>query len=158
MAGMGAHQTHGNAEKVWLTPLEIVEALGPFDLDLCFGSPRPWDTAANHYGPEAAGGLGGLHASWSGLVWCNPPYDREASKWLAKCADHGNAIALIFARTEPEQFHRQVWDRATAVFFFEGRLFFHHPDGRRAKHKCGAPSVLVCYGEEAVARVSSAPG
>lgn len=96
---------------------------------------------------------GGLHAPWSGLVWCNPPYDRHAWAWLAKCADHGNAIALIFARTEVEQFHRQVWDRADALLFFEGRLFFHKPDGSRAPHNGGAPSVLVAYGNIATSRI-----
>lgn len=59
MSGMGSHQSHGRGEKVWLTPPEIVKACGPFDLDPCFGGERPWDTAANHYGPDAAGGLGG---------------------------------------------------------------------------------------------------
>ena len=154
MGGMSSHQSHGNGEKVWLTPPELVEQLGPFDLDPCLGAPRPWDTAAAHYGPDSQDGLGGLFAPWHGLVWCNPPYDRAAWDWLARCADHGNAIALIFARTEVEQFHRQVWERATAVLFLEGRLYFHHPDGRRASANGGAPSVLVAYGEQAADRLS----
>lgn len=117
----------------------------------------PWAFAATHYGPTDNNGLGGLHGPWHGFVWCNPPYDREAWRWLARLADHGNGIALIFARTEVEQFHRQVWERATALLFLEGRLFFHHPDGRRAAHNGGAPSVLVGYGEEAAARLALAP-
>lgn len=157
MAGMGAHQVHGRGERVWLTPPEIVQALGPFDLDPCFGTPRPWDTAAEHYGPDAADGLGGLHAPWHGMVWCNPPYDAQAWAWLARCADHGNAIALVFARTEVAQFHRQVWERASGALFLQGRLFFHHPDGRRAKHNGGAPSVLVGYGQEALKRLAVCP-
>ena len=87
MAGMGSHQSSGKAEKIWLTPPDLISALGPFDLDPCFSHPRPWDTAKTHYGPDAAGGLGGPFADWFGLVWCNPPYDQEAGKWLAKCAD-----------------------------------------------------------------------
>lgn len=156
MAGMGSHQTAGKAEKVWLTPPELIAALGPFDLDPCFGGPRPWDTALVHYGPETMGGFGGLCEAWDGFVWCNPPYDQEAGKWLKKCADHGNAIALIFARTETEQFHRHVWERADAVFFFEGRLTFYRPDGTKASANGGAPSVLVCYGQQAVYRVEKA--
>lgn len=154
--GIGSHHCHGRAEAVWLTPPHIVEALGPFDLDPCFGSPRPWDTAADHYGPDAAGGLGGLACEWHGLVWCNPPYDRKAEEWLKRCVEHGNAIALIFARAETSEFHRWVWQRADAVFFPEGRFHFHHPDGERAKHNGGAPSVLVGYGETATARLESA--
>lgn len=155
MSGMSSHQLPGRGENVWLTPPEIIKELGPFDLDPCFGAPRPWATAAEHYGPDAADGLGGLHAHWEGMVWCNPPYDRFAWSWLARCADHGNAIALIFARTEVEQFHRQVWERATAILFLEGRLYFHHPDGRRAKANGGAPSVLVAYGDAAADRLES---
>ena len=73
MTGMGGHQSHGNGEKVWLTPPPIFDALGPFDLDPCFGSPRPWATAEKHWGPDANGGFGGLHEEWHGFVWCNPP-------------------------------------------------------------------------------------
>lgn len=146
MSGMSSHQKHGQGEKIWLTPPEIIEALGPFDLDPCFMIDRPWDTAKNHYTPESNDGLGGLFGPWFGRVWCNPPYDNKAWDWLSKCADHGNAIALTFARTEVKQFHRQVWERAHACLFLEGRLFFHTPDGARAKNNGGAPSVLVAYG------------
>lgn len=156
MSGMGAHQVHGRGERIWLTPPSIIAALGPFDLDPCYSEPRPWPTAAEHYGPDAAGGLGGLHAPWRGLVWCNPPYDAEAARWLERCADHGDAIALVFARTETAAFHAHVWRRATALLFLEGRLHFHHADGRRAAHNGGAPSVLVAYGERAAARLTSA--
>ncbi len=144
---------HGRGERVWLTPPEIITALGSFDLDPCFGSPRPWDTAKRHYGPDAAGGLGGLHAPWDGLVWCNPPYDAKAGAWLSACAEHGNAVALTFARTETRMFFREVWGKADAVLFIKGRLFFHHPDGTCAKHNSGAPSVLVAYGNLACGRV-----
>ena len=155
--GMGSHQKHGRGEQVWLTPPEIIAALGPFDLDPCFGAPRPWSTAQEHYGPDDCNGLGGLHGEWRGMVWCNPPYDAQAWTWLERLATHGNGIALIFARTEVEQFHRQVWEKATALLFLEGRLYFHHPDGRRAAHNGGAPSVLVAYGEAAAARIAAAP-
>lgn len=154
MSGMSSHQAHGRGENVWLTPPSIIAQLGPFDLDPCFGAPRPWETARQHLGPTDNNGLGGLVAPWHGLVWCNPPYDGGAWAWLARCADHGNAIALIFARTEVEQFHRQVWERATAVLFLEGRLFFHHPDGARARNNGGAPSVLVAYGDVAAGRLA----
>ena len=65
-------------------------------------------------------------------------------------SSHGNGIALIFARTETEMFHRCVWGRAQAVLFLQGRLFFRHVSGQKAKHNAGAPSCLVAYGEENV--------
>ena len=131
----------------WLTPPEIIEALGTFDLDPCSpGDRRPWDTAKTHYSLPNDG----LKMPWYGRVWCNPPYGAIAEKWLQRCADHGNAIALIFARTETEMFFNHVWQRADAVLFIKGRLYFHHVNGDRAKGNGGAPSVLVAYGQQNV--------
>ena len=75
----------------------------------------------------------------------NPPYS-DAEKWLAKLADHGNGMALIFARTETQAFHRQVWARASGLLFLRGRLHFYRPDGTVGLRNAGAPSVLVAYG------------
>ena len=44
-------------------------------------------------------------------------------------------------------FFNHVWGKADALLFFQGRLFFHHVDGTKAKANAGAPSVLVAYGE-----------
>lgn len=148
--GMGEHQKHGRGAEVWLTPPDLIAALGPFDLDPCFGSPRPWSTAAIHYGPDDPP-AGGLSKPWIGFVWCNPPYDAHWPEWLERCADHGEALALIFARTETAAFHRVVFNRADALFFLRGRIWFRRSDGRRARHNAGAPSVLVAYGREASA-------
>ena len=90
---------------------------------------------------------------WHGFVWCNPPYS-EVWTWLAKLADHGDGIALIFARTETAGFVREVWGKADGLLFLHGRLHFHHPGGERAKANSGAPSVLVAYGQRAVDRLT----
>lgn len=143
MKGIGGHQkAYEGRTNVWLTPPTLLEALGEFDLDPCAApEPRPWPTAKKHYVEKDDG----LLQTWEGRVFLNPPYGPHVGKWLDKLANHGNGIALIFARTETEAFHRQVWEKASALFFLEGRLFFHHPDGTRAKHNGGAPSVLVAY-------------
>lgn len=139
---IGGHQSHRMLKDEWLTPPEILRALGPFDLDPCAPVVRPWDMAAAHYTVRDDG----LSRPWAGRVWCNPPYGKEAARWLARCADHGNAIAIIFARTETAMFFDQVWRRADALLFIAGRLHFHHVDGRRADANGGAPSVLIAYG------------
>lgn len=153
---MGSHQSATDGTDTWLTPPEIIEALGPFDLDPCASIDRPWDTAAKHY--TAADD--GFSREWDGLVWMNPPYGPKAGNWLGRLADHGNGIALVFARTETKAFADHVWPRATALLFLSGRLHFHYPDGRRAKANAGAPSVLVAYGIEAAKRLlhSNIPG
>lgn len=135
----------------WLTPPSIIKALGPFDLDPCSPANRPWDTAAKHYTKEQDG----LAQPWEGRVWLNPPYGRETFKWLEKLADHGSGIALIFARTETKGFHEQVWNRAKAVFFFEGRLRFHRVDGSQGG-PANAPSCLVTYTTYDAAQIKTA--
>lgn len=127
----------------WLTPPEIIQALGPFDLDPCAApSPRPWPTAARHIElPED-----GLAAEWSGRVWCNPPFGKHTAEWLDRMATHGNGIALTFARTETRMFERHVWGAADAVLFLHGRPHFYLPDGTRAKGNNGGPICLIAYG------------
>lgn len=140
---MGSHQQATSGSDVWLTPPDLLAALGQFDLDPCAApEPRPWPTASTHIGAAEDG----LRHEWSGRVWLNPPYSR-ADLWLSRLAEHGCGTALIFARTETALWHRHVWPHAEAILFLRGRLHFHHQDGRRAAANAGAPSVLVAYGE-----------
>lgn len=140
--GIGSHQSAAMKKDEWLTPPEIIKSLGEFDLDPCSPINRPWSTAKKHYTEKD----NGLMMPWEGRVWCNPPYGLQAAHWLNKLSDHGNGIALIFARTETKMFFDWVWTKADALLFIKGRLYFHHVDGTRAKANSGAPSVLVAYG------------
>lgn len=140
--GIGSHQSAKMGKDEWLTPPYIIHSLGEFDLDPCASINRPWDTAKKHYTVED----NGLLKDWFGRVWCNPPYGLEASDWLDKLAMHNNGIALIFARTETAMFFNHVWEKANALLFIKGRLYFHHQDGSRASANSGAPSVLIAYG------------
>ena len=144
MLGMGGHQSAAMKNDEWLTPPEILVALGPFDLDPCAPVKRPWDMAKRHYSVWD----NGLMLPWEGRVWCNPPYGRESEEWLSKLVAHGNGIALIFAKTETEMFFKHVWNKADGILFLRGRLHFHYVDGTRAKANAGAPSCLVAYGAE----------
>jgi hypothetical protein len=140
--GIGGHHSAEGRSNTWLTPPWILDRLGPFDLDPCAApDPRPWPTAAEHWTSD------GLTRPWSGRVWLNPPYGSDLGNWMARMARHRNGVALIFARTDTEAFHRYVWPVATALLFLRGRLHFHHPDGRRADANAGAPSVLIAYTE-----------
>lgn len=141
--GIGGHHSHRMGKDEWLTPRYILTSLGQFDLDPCSPITRPWETAAQHYTKLD----NGLILPWSGRVWCNPPYGRETGRWLSKCASHGNATALIFARTETSDWVDHVWNKAHAVLFLWGRLHFYHCDGTRAKSNAGGPSALISYDE-----------
>lgn len=142
---MSTHERpyRGNTNE-WLTPPEIIRALGNFDLDPCSPSSRPWSTAKRHLTKADDG----LSATWYGRIWLNPPYGPDTGKWLKKLSEHGDGIALIFARTETAMFFDYVWERASAILFLRGRLHFHRPDGARAAGNSGAPSCLVAYGDE----------
>lgn len=144
--GMGSHHSARMGKDEWLTPPEIIVALGSwqaFDLDPCAPIKRPWPTAQRHYTIEDDG----LALAWNGRVWCNPPYGAETGQWLERCAEHRNATALIFARTETKDWIEHVWKRAHAILFLWGRLYFYHVDGRRAHANSGAPSALIAYDE-----------
>ena len=133
-----------NGKEEWLTPPEIIRALGDFDLDPCSPTPdkRPWSTAREHFDIRDSG----LLKPWHGRVWCNPPYGPKTGEWLARCAEHGNCVCLIFARTETRAFFDSIWPKATAVLFLRGRLSFYHVTGK-VGGTAGAPSMLVAYGE-----------
>ena len=138
---MGGHHSAKSGKDEWLTPPELLLTLGTFDLDPCASVSRPWPTASRHYTIRDDG----LSQPWEGRVFCNPPYGRQTGVWLSRCADHGNATALIFARTETSDWQKQVWAKAHSILFLYGRLYFHHADGTRAAANSGAPSALVAY-------------
>lgn len=146
------YQQNGRGSDEWLTPPELISALGTFDLDPCSpGARRPWDTAARHYAIEDDG----LRQEWAGRVWLNPPY-ANAAKWMHRLAEHGAGTALIFARTETRLWFDHVWPRAAGLLFLRGRIKFCYVNGKPAS-TAGAPSVLVAYGDADAAVLASEP-
>src|SRR5205085_12687917 len=127
---------HGDKDE-WLTPRYILDALGTFDLDTCAPIKRVWDMAKRHYSTIEDG----LKQEWAGRVWLNPPYGQFTKLWIERMIQHGDGIALIFARTETATFDL-IFKHASAYLFLSRRIQFHHVDG--SKGKCAtAPSVLV---------------
>lgn len=145
----------------WLTPPEIIRALGEFDLDPCapHKNKRPWPTAKQHYSgmcwQEGGEDVCGLRAPWHGRVWLNPPYGKETFKWMAKLAEHRRGIGLIFARTDTKGFHEHIFKKARSVFFMEGRINFYHVSGKRGQHAGNAPSCLVAYSDADTLAIAS---
>lgn len=156
MSLSGHQRGYRGATDVWLTPPEIIAAVGPFDLDPCAAVGQPWPTATRHFTVEEDG----MAQPWEGFVWCNPPFGPDAGQWLRRLASHNHGIGLVPARTETRWFVCNVWHDADAVLFLHGRPHFHHPDGTRSKANSGAPICLVAYGPLAVRRLerSGLPG
>lgn len=151
----GENQDKGSRQREtrWLTPPSLVKALGPFDLDPC-GAPGH-SLAERTYLLERD--EDGLELPWEGRVWLNPPYGKQAEPFLRKLGDHGDGIALIFARTETASFFENVWQRADALLFLRGRVTFLDASRNPAKANSGAPSVLVAYGENNARALASRP-
>lgn len=145
------HEYDSGETVVWLTPPELLAALGPFDLDPCAAVGQPWPTARRHYTVHD----NGLAQPWSGFVWCNPPFGRGIERWLERMAEHGNGIALVPGRTETRWFQGGVWAEADGTLFLHGRTRFHDIHGRPADSTIGTPICLAAYGAEAVRRLTS---
>jgi hypothetical protein len=128
----------------WYTPPELFEALGVrFDLDPAAPvGGVPWVPADRHYSREDDG----LTQPWSGRVWLNPPYGLGIGRWMGRLAEHGDGLALVFARTDMLWFQRAM-NEATAVCFIKDRLNFIPGEGQqREPRPASAPSVLLAYG------------
>ena len=86
----------------------------------------------------------GLSQDWSGeIVYCNPPYGREMSKWIQKCYEHfvagGTAVMLIPARTDTKAFHEYIYGKAE-LRFIKGRLHFNN-----SENAAPFPSMVVVF-------------
>lgn len=146
----------GTSTTTWLTPRKLVEALGPFDLDPA--TPQqgmPWKTAERMLRPSDDG----LATPWpkESFVFHNPPYGEGMDRWMAKAADHGNGITLIFARVETGYFFESVWrhPNTSGLFFFESRLKFSNAEGETS-NTAASPSVAIAYGARALSRMEYA--
>lgn len=143
--GIGGHTLPNEGlNDEWLTPPDIIASLGGwqgFDLDPCSPIVRPWPTAKNHFTKEDDG----LTKPWIGRTFLNPPYGKATHEWLKKMAEHGDGIALIFARTETTWFHDWIFNHASGILFLRGRLTFRKVDGTPGPHNSGGPSCLVSY-------------
>lgn len=71
----------------------------------------------------------GLAQSWQGeIVFCNPPYGRELSKWVEKEYKESRkpntiVVMLIPARTDTKYFHQYIYKKSE-IRFIKGRLKF----------------------------------
>lgn len=133
----------------WLTPLHIIDALGPFDLDPCGYRGHP--TAKRLIClPED-----GLAADWGeDFVWLNPPYGREIGPWMSKMMRHNEGIALVFSRTDTKWW-QDAADRSSCVMFLRGRVRFIDPTNPGANAPPAAP-CLMTFGPRGAMALSNA--
>jgi hypothetical protein len=129
----------------WLTPLDFINQLGEFDLDPC--------AYPNHFTAKNLISLPqcGLKSDWFGRVWLNPPYGSEAKVWLEKLQNHGNGIALVFARLETKWIQKYI---ERGFFQIEGRISFISPRGQPSQN-AGTGSILIPFGRKNIGSILS---
>ena len=155
---------HDLFDKLW-------EEFGPFDLDPCGQKEAHYSAhkIVQHGGgcyDGSTDALDGLTQPWYGNVFMNPPYGKQASKWLEKAVTEiaigtstktlaeltpggwsmrsrrgaNRVVALLPARTDVRWWHEYVQGRAY-VRFLRGRLRFHGEKGLAT-----FPSCIVVWG------------
>jgi len=86
-------------------------------------------------------------------VWCNPPYGKDTGLWLEKLIQHGNGIALVFARTDTRWFHDYA-TKADILCFVKGRLAFYKGNVQAKQGSTG--SLLIGCGNKAIEVINQA--
>jgi len=151
MTGIGfTHEPRHSKQIDWYTPPHIFDALGiTFDLDPC-GAVAGLDRvpAVSRFTISDDG----LAQTWHGTVWCNPPYGDQTGLWLKRMKQHGNGIALVFARTGTRWWH-DVAPSADVICFISGRLRFINGETGEIGASAGADSVLMAWGRHCASAV-----
>ena len=131
----------------WLTPPEILHALGVFDLDPCASEHQPWATACKHLTVKDDG----LSKPWAGRVWCNPPYS-SILPWVQKAwaewkTSDGIAMLLPANRTEQGWWQEHVEPNRhldwMSTHFLRGRRRFIQAGATEIKPNERPPFGLV---------------
>jgi len=91
-----------------------------------------------------------LEKSWPGIVFCNPPYNKDIWKWIQKAwyesKGGSTVVCLVQARSTDSQWFHSWGMRANEIRFIEDRLYFEingKPIGR-ANHA----SMLLIFRPE----------
>jgi phage N-6-adenine-methyltransferase len=100
---------------------ELERQYGPFDLDPCASHENA--KCARYFTRED----NGLEQTWTGRVFCNPPYGRPLAAWMAKAWESSQSTAelvvcLIPVRTDTRYWHEYAM--RGEIEFLRGRLKF----------------------------------
>lgn len=125
----------------WETPKQLFNKLNEefyFSLDVCA---TPINTKCKMF---FAIGDQSLDRDWFGIVWMNPPYGREISKWVAKAYNESRktncrCVCLLPVRSDTKWWHQYVM-RASEIRLLNKRLSFEG-----ANNKAPFPVAIVIF-------------
>lgn len=122
---------------LWETPQELFDELNQefhFTLDVCATAENA--KCDRFYSPADDG----LSLPWNEVCWCNPPYGREISKWVAKAYESNCLVVMLLpARTDTKWFHKYCLPHGE-IRFIKGRIRFGN-----AKNAAPFPSMIVIF-------------
>ena len=137
----------------WQTPKALfanLEREFHFTLDVCALS---WNAQCKDFFTPIEDGL---DRKWSGVCWCNPPFDSTRGKWVKKSfeeAQRGVTTVLIINAsccTDNEWWHKYAL-RSSEIRFIRGRPSFLDKNGKVASMRtillvfrpyCSGPPVV----------------
>ena len=136
--GLSSHQRSTTADTCeWLTPPGLLLLLGYSTLTrallLRVGvrgllAISPWND--------------GLSREWVGRVWMNPPFGRDAVKWMRRLAAHGDGIALLPAGRRPRCSSKLYGDRRMRCCFLRAVALLPRRRDSSAVQQWGADLLL----------------
>lgn len=129
-----------SATPEWGTPQWLFDALDKefgFTLDPC--STHENAKCPNHFTADDDG----LSQDWSNqVVFMNPPYGRQISKWMQKACESAQCgsivVCLVPARTDARWWHEFCMRNGAEIRLLRGRLRFEG-----GKHSAPFPSAIV---------------
>lgn len=154
MAFTNTEPQNHSSENTWFTPKHFIERLGPFDLDPCTVSFRPFDTARQHIEHDKGGD--GLLIPWVGDVWLNPPYGKEIMPFIKKFQEHRQGAMLIFARMGSEGVQSLIRSGAY-LYLLRRRVTFIQKNGKEVTN-AGTDSLIAFYDLKFLNRVGQFQG
>lgn len=139
----------------WCTPQDFFDKLNEeFNFVLDSAATDKSAKCGLYFTPETDG----LSQSWDcgGAVFCNPPYGRKISKWVAKAYNESKIVdypivLLIPARTDTAYFHNYIYGKSE-IRFIRGRLRFTDEDGLPS-NSAPFPSMIVIYNGKVVRKL-----
>ena len=140
---------HSSKNQCWRTPPELFNKLNEefaFNLDAAALSDS--NLLPEWFGPDHKDTQrrDALSNSWSGTVWCNPPYGRTVGKWIEKAAleaeKGATVVMLVMANTDTSYFHDHAL-KAEEIRFIRGRVRFLRQDGTKAASAPKGSMILV---------------
>lgn len=141
---MNTNAMFSSKTDMWATPQDFFDKLNKefhFTLDACA---TPENAKCERFFTKEQDGLA---QPWNGIVWCNPPYGREISKWVKRALEsskNGSIVVMLLpARTDTSWFHEYIYNKAKEIRFIRGRLKFGG-----SKNSAPFPSMVVVFGGE----------